>query len=94
MANQLAGPAVPASSLRNAIIATALCFGLTLVLDGLVNHVIAESSRIVALFHADQWLVSSGGSGPLHHHTPRAADDGDGERRWPRRPVPTGSGRT
>jgi putative ABC transport system permease protein len=48
-----------------AIIATALCFGLTLVLDGLVNHVIAESSRIVALFGADKWLVSSGGSGPF-----------------------------
>ena len=48
-----------------AIIATALCFGLTLALDGLVNHVIAESSRIVGLFHADEWLVSSGGSGPF-----------------------------
>jgi putative ABC transport system permease protein len=48
-----------------AALATALCFGLTLVLDGLVHHVTAESGRIVALFHADEWLVSDGGSGPF-----------------------------
>jgi hypothetical protein len=44
---------------------TALVFGLTLVLDGLVESIGHESNRIVGLFDADHWLVADGGSGPF-----------------------------
>jgi putative ABC transport system permease protein len=48
-----------------AVVVTAIVFGLTLVLDGLVENITHESDHIVGLFDADQWLVAEGGSGPF-----------------------------
>lgn len=48
-----------------AVIATSLAFGLSLLMAGTVAHLKNETNRIVALFHADAFVVADGGTGPF-----------------------------
>jgi putative ABC transport system permease protein len=48
-----------------AVIATALAFGLSLLMAGTIAHLGNETDRIVALFKADQFVVAKGGTGPF-----------------------------
>jgi putative ABC transport system permease protein len=48
-----------------AVIATALAFGLSLLMAGTLAHLHNETNRIVALFRADQFVVAEGGTGPF-----------------------------
>ena len=48
-----------------AVIATALAFGLSLLMAGTLAHLHNETNRIVALFKADQFVVADGGTGPF-----------------------------
>src|SRR5436853_6715399 len=48
-----------------AVIATSLAFGLSLLMAGTVAHLGNETDRIVALFHADRFVVADGGTGPF-----------------------------
>lgn len=47
------------------VVATGLAFGLSLLMAGTVAHLRNETTRIVALFHADQFVVADGGTGPF-----------------------------
>jgi putative ABC transport system permease protein len=48
-----------------AILATSLAFGLSLLMEGTIAHLRNETDRIVALFHADRFVVAAGGTGPF-----------------------------
>ena len=48
-----------------AVIATSLAFGLSLLMAGTIAHLRNETDRIVALFHADRFVVADGGTGPF-----------------------------
>src|SRR5579859_5555390 len=48
-----------------AVIATSLAFGLSLLMAGTIAHLKNETNRIVALFHADGFVVAAGGTGPF-----------------------------
>jgi putative ABC transport system permease protein len=48
-----------------AVLAAALVFGLTLLMDGITTHMENEIERVVDRFDADEWLVAEGGSGPF-----------------------------
>src|SRR6476646_7922049 len=48
-----------------AILATSLAFGLSLLMSGTIAHLKNETDRIVALFHADRFVVADGGTGPF-----------------------------
>ena len=48
-----------------AVIATSLAFGLSLLMAGTLAHLGNETSRIVGLFKADQFVVADGGTGPF-----------------------------
>jgi ABC-type antimicrobial peptide transport system permease subunit len=48
-----------------AVAATALVFAMTLLFAGVNASFHNEIRRIVASFHADQWLVAEGASGPF-----------------------------
>ena len=48
-----------------AVIATSLAFGLSLLMAGTIAHLKNETDRIVALFHADRFVVAAGGTGPF-----------------------------
>ena len=48
-----------------AVLVAGLAFALTLVMDGLLEHIRLESVRTVQLFDADGWVVSHGASGPF-----------------------------
>jgi putative ABC transport system permease protein len=48
-----------------AVIATALAFGLSLLMAGTLAHLRNETKRIVALFDADSFVVAKGGTGPF-----------------------------
>jgi putative ABC transport system permease protein len=48
-----------------AVVATALAFGLALVMSGVTEHLHNESGRTVGLYDADSWLVVDGASGPF-----------------------------
>ena len=48
-----------------AVIATSLAFGLSLLMAGTIAHLGNETDRIVALFHADRFVVADGGTGPF-----------------------------
>ena len=48
-----------------AVIAASLAFGLSLLMAGTVAHLGNETDRIVALFHADRFVVADGGTGPF-----------------------------
>lgn len=46
-------------------LATALVFGMTLLLTGLTTAVANEGTRTVGRFEADRWYVANAGSGPF-----------------------------
>lgn len=48
-----------------AVISASLVFSLTLVLDGLTNHISNEVTRVVDRYRADGWIVAPGESGPF-----------------------------
>jgi putative ABC transport system permease protein len=48
-----------------AVFATSIAFGLSLLMAGTVKHLKNETTRIVALFGADQFVVADGGTGPF-----------------------------
>ncbi len=48
-----------------AVVATGLAFGMSLMMQGMVNHLRWETEHIVGLFGADQWVVADGGTGPF-----------------------------
>jgi putative ABC transport system permease protein len=48
-----------------AVVATGLAFGMSLLMQGFVNHLGWESRHIVGLFGADAWVVAEGGTGPF-----------------------------
>ena len=48
-----------------AVLATSLAFGLSLLMEGTIAHLRNETDRIVALFHADRFVVADGGTGPF-----------------------------
>jgi putative ABC transport system permease protein len=48
-----------------AVVATALAFGLALVMTGVSEHLHNESGRTVDLYDADSWVVVDGASGPF-----------------------------
>jgi len=48
-----------------AVLATSLAFGLSLLMSGTIAHLQNETDRIVALFHADRFVVAAGGTGPF-----------------------------
>ena len=48
-----------------AVIATSIAFGLSLLMAGTIAHLGNETNRIVALFHADRFVVADGGTGPF-----------------------------
>jgi putative ABC transport system permease protein len=48
-----------------AVVATALAFGLALVMTGVSEHLHNESGRTVDLYDADTWVVVDGASGPF-----------------------------
>lgn len=48
-----------------AVISASLVFSLTLVLDGLTNHISNEVTRVVDRYRADGWVVAPGESGPF-----------------------------
>ena len=48
-----------------AVVVTALVFGIALAIDGMRRSVQREVPAIVAMFHADQWVVSHGATGPF-----------------------------
>jgi putative ABC transport system permease protein len=48
-----------------AVVATALAFGLALVMTGVSAHLHNESGRTVDLYDADSWVVVDGASGPF-----------------------------
>lgn len=47
------------------MLATSIAFALALVLAGVAEHLGLETKRVVALFGADSFVVSTGGSGPF-----------------------------
>ena len=48
-----------------AVAVTALVFGIALAIDGMRRSVQREVPAIVAMFHADQWIVDHGATGPF-----------------------------
>src|SRR5262245_62082293 len=48
-----------------AVLATSIALGLSLVMNGILQHLRNENARMVALFDADTFIVSSGGTGPF-----------------------------
>src|SRR5256885_16649459 len=48
-----------------AVLATSLAFGLSLLMTGTVQHLRNETDRIIALFHADEFVVADAGTGPF-----------------------------
>jgi putative ABC transport system permease protein len=48
-----------------AVVATGLAFGMSLLLQGTVAHLGWETTHIVGVFEADQWVVAEGGTGPF-----------------------------
>jgi putative ABC transport system permease protein len=48
-----------------AVVVTALVFGIALAIDGMRRSVQREIPAIVAMFHADQWMVAHGATGPF-----------------------------
>jgi putative ABC transport system permease protein len=48
-----------------AVISASLVFSLTLVLDGLMAHIIDEASAVVDRFGATGWVVADGKAGPF-----------------------------
>ena len=47
------------------MVATGLAFGMSLVMQGMVAHLGWETTHIVGVFEADQWVVAEGGTGPF-----------------------------
>jgi putative ABC transport system permease protein len=66
-----------------AIAVTALVFGIALTFDGIKREMQDESRRIVSSFHADEWVVASGASGPFTTTRVLSADVADGLRGAP-----------
>jgi hypothetical protein len=62
-----------------AVLATALVFGMTLLMTGTDASVHDEGWRIVAALGADAWLVADGASGPFTTSTPIPAAEISGE---------------
>jgi putative ABC transport system permease protein len=48
-----------------AVAVTALVFGIALAIDGMQRSVKRDVPAIVAMFHADQWVVAHGATGPF-----------------------------
>jgi putative ABC transport system permease protein len=48
-----------------AVTVTGIVFGMALAFDAIKQALQAEGPRIVHLFHADQWVVANGASGPF-----------------------------
>jgi len=48
-----------------AIVVTSLVFGIALAIDGMRRSVQKEIPAIVGMFHADQWVVAHGATGPF-----------------------------
>jgi putative ABC transport system permease protein len=48
-----------------AVVVTSMVFGIALAIDGMRRAVQRETPAIVALFGADQWIVSKGAEGPF-----------------------------
>jgi len=48
-----------------AVLATAIAFGLALLLSGVLEHLKRENRRVVTMFGADAFVVSEGGTGPF-----------------------------
>jgi putative ABC transport system permease protein len=48
-----------------AVLATAIAFGLALLLSGVLEHLERENRRVVSMFGADQFVVAEGGTGPF-----------------------------
>jgi putative ABC transport system permease protein len=48
-----------------AVLATSIALGLSLVMNGLLQHLRNENARMVNMFDADVFVVSAGGTGPF-----------------------------
>jgi putative ABC transport system permease protein len=48
-----------------AVLATAIAFGLAMLLSGVLEHLERENQRVVSMFGADQFVVAEGGTGPF-----------------------------
>jgi putative ABC transport system permease protein len=48
-----------------AIAVTAMVFGIALTFDGIKREMQDEGPRIISTFHADEWVVAAGASGPF-----------------------------
>ena len=48
-----------------AVLATAIAFGLALLLSGVLEHLKRENQRVVSMFGADAFVVAEGGTGPF-----------------------------
>jgi putative ABC transport system permease protein len=48
-----------------AVLATAIAFGLALLLSGVLEHLERENRRVISMFGADEFVVAEGGTGPF-----------------------------
>ena len=56
------------------VLATALVFAMTLLLGALHDSFLEETDRTVALFGADEWVVTAGVAGPFTTNSPMSTD--------------------